>query len=206
MSNLQTTMNAMYEALVDVPAAPTAWVPLRRATVLEAIRLLNGVETAVAALRLLEDEVVAEAPSAAAPAPTWRYPVLSAEEAAAQTVAPNGTITGKSSAHSALNGHSPAPVTNGDRPNNSWRRRPKEERLTILKETIVALATNGWLTQQEFDRRKPEWMPSGSTHVAAFGISWRDLVRSVLPGAVTIEEEDPAAPAAEPFRGTAAEG
>lgn len=214
MNKLQTTMGSMEEALADVPDAPTAWVPLRRATVLEALRLLNGVEAAVAALRLLEDE------PETAPDPAWHYPVLSAEEAAAQTVAPNGTITAQTNvACSVLNGHSPAsaPVVNGDRPINSWRRRPKEERLAIVCAEIVRIAGDRvWVTQAEFDRAKPASMPTAGSMVITLGLTWIGLVSKALPHAVVPAAQPArngqpptakgaAAPAAERFREAAAE-
>lgn len=224
MSKPQTTMEAMQDMLAGVPDAPGAWVPLRRATVDEALQHLRDLQTVVDALKYLG--YAGEQPSAAAyvdvqptPAPAWRYPVLSAEEAAAQTVAPNGTITGKSGAHSALNGHSPAPVTNGDRPTNSWRRLPKEERLAQVCAEIARIAGDRvWLTQSEFDRCKPESMPSASSMVSTLGLTWVGLVSKALPRAVvpaaqpgrpvrvSAAKEEPAAPAAEPFREAAAEG
>ena len=216
MNKLQTTMGSMEEALADVPDAPTAWVPLRRATVEEALRLLGGIPVALSILGALE-QATGEVP--AFPAPTgWRKPVLSAEEAAAQTVVASGTITGKSGAHSALNGHSPAPVTNGDRPNNSWRRRPKGERLALVYAEIARQAGDRvWLTQAEFDRDKPSSMPSASSMVSTLGLTWINLVSAALPRAVVPAAQpgrhgrppvakEPAAPAAEPFREAAAEG
>ena len=224
MSKLQTTMGAMYEALVDVPATPTAWVPLRRATVLEALRLLNGVEAAVAALHMLEDEPETDS------SPTWRYPVLSAEETAGQegAVIGNGTLTPQASTAIAANGNGHVTVepakritytqpahSNGktqpapDKETNTWRRKPKAERLTLACAEIARIA-NGrtWVTQAEFDRSKPAEMPTANSLVPTLGLAWIELVCKALPAAVVPAAQpgkrkgkEPAAPAADPFRG-----
>ena len=196
MSDLTTTMGAMTGALADVPESATAWVPLRRATVEAALRHLDSLQTVVDALRYLGYADVDVQP---APAPAWRYPVLSAEDAASQgerafiadevhmlhAKADAGPAPSNGTAISA------APIpSSDDKPTNAWRRRPLAERLEIVRQTIAELATNGWLTQLDFDRRKPEYMPSGSAHVATFRMSWRDLVQSALPKTVAAPEPD----------------
>lgn len=194
MSELTVTMGALTGALADVPESAAAWVPLRRATVEAALRHLNNLQTVVDALRYLgytgdsPHPTANEAPVDVQQAPSpWRYPVMSEEEArqANRTFVADEVhvLRHVEAAVTSV----PANGANNDRPTNSWRRKPKTERLAIVRETIGRLATNGWLTQLDFDRRKPEWMPSGSAHVAAFGISWSELVRSAVPAVLTAE-------------------
>lgn len=214
MSKLQTTIEALESALSDVPNTPTAWVPLRRATVEAAHRLLGGIPVALAMLGALDNENGAVP---AAPTPTWRYPVLSFEEAASQGepvfVADEVRVlpgNGSTSARANGNGNgavtvAPAEQLTYTQPTNTWRRRPKAERLALVKETIARLAVNGWLTQSEFDRGKPDYMPTGPAHVAAFAMSWSDLVKAALASAEesmpASAEAEVAADEAEPFRG-----
>ena len=86
MSKLLTTMEAMQDMLAGVPETPGAWVPLRRATVEEALSHLRDLQTVVDALRDLGyagEQSSAYVDVQPTPAPVWRYPVMSAEEVAA---------------------------------------------------------------------------------------------------------------------------
>ena len=220
MSKLLTTMEAMQDMLAGVPEAPGAWVPLRRATVEEALSHLRDLQTVVDALRYLG--YAGEQPSAyvdvqPTPAPVWRYPVMSAEEVAAAAAPVNGSVT-ISDVAVRTNGHSPASApASHTKPTNGWRRIPKEERLKLVCAEIARQAGDRtWLTQSEFDRDKPETMPSASGLTATLGLTWIGLVSQALlhavvpaaqpgrPGRPPVAKEA-AAPAAEPFREAAAE-
>ena len=232
---MKLTMEAMRIALADAPETLTAWVPLRRVAVEEALRMLGNLETIVDAVRYLGhfDE---EVPHEVNPVPVWRYPVLSAEEAAGQgenvaqfaevttarsngngngavTVAPTERLTYTQPARVAKP-TPPAP----EKPTNGWRRMPKEERLELVCAEIARQAgERTWLTQSEFDRDKPETMPSASGLAATLGVTWIGLVSQALlhavvpaaqpgrPGRPPVAKETSAAPAAEPFREAAAE-
>lgn len=234
MSKLQITMNALQTALADAPNTPTAWVPLRRATVEEALRVLGGIPVALLALGALDNEY---GTVPAAPTLTWRYPVLSAEEAAGQgervfvadevrTLHVNGSVSAKTTGNG--NGAvtvapaelvtytqptrttgkaAPAPV----KATNTWRRIPKPERLTLVCTEIARIADGRtWVTQAEFDRSKPDAMPSASGLTATLDLTWIELVCKALPAAVVPaaqpgkrKAKEPAAPAAEPFRAAA---
>ena len=221
MSNLQTTMGAMQDMLAGVPDAPGAWVPLRRATVEAALQHLRDLQTVVDALRYLG--YAGEQPSAyvdvqPTPAPAWRYPVMSAEEVAAAAAPANGNVT-LPDAVVRTNGHSHAAApARHTKPTNGWRRMAKEERLELVLAEIARQAgERTWLTQSEFDRDKPEMMPSASSMTATLGLTWIGLVSQALPRAVVpaaqpgrpgrppVAKEPSAAPAAEPFREAAAE-
>ena len=202
MNKLQLTMDALQTALADAPETPTAWVPLRRIAVEEALRMLGGVGTAVDALRRLESEIEDDRPA-------WLVDTSAIATLAAQAttvIVPNGNghvavmpvepgdnhvvihpqaqamwqrITANAPVMDGRKpkAHQPAP----DKTTNTWRRKPKAERLAIVQQTIAALAVNGWLTQTQFDQGKPVDMPTGTAHVAAFKMSWNDLVQSALP-------------------------
>lgn len=60
MSKLQTTIDALQGALADVPEAPAAWVPLRRSTVEEALRVLGSVHGVLAPMKALAAEIEGE--------------------------------------------------------------------------------------------------------------------------------------------------
>ena len=105
-----------------------------------------------------------------------------------------------------------------EKPTNGWRRMPKEERLALVCGEIARQAgERTWLTQSEFDRDKPEMMPSASGLVTTLGLTWIGLVSQALPHAVVpaaqpgrpgrppVAKEAAAADAAEPFREAAAE-
>ena len=221
MSKLLTTMEAMRDMLAGVPDTPGAWVPLRRATGDEALSHLRDLQTVVDALRYLG--YAGEQPSAyvdvqPTPAPAWRYPVMSAEEVAAAAAPANGSVTISDTVVRA-NGHSPAstPASHA-RATNGWRRMPKAERLTLVCAEIARQAGDRtWLTQSEFDREKPESMPSAIGLTATLGLSWVGLVSQALPRAVVpaaqpgrpgrspVAKEPSAADAVEPFREAAAE-
>lgn len=224
---MKLTMEAMRVALADAPETLTAWVPLRRVTVEEALRMLGNLETIVDAVRYLGhfDE---EMPHEVNPVPVYRYPVLSVEDPASQgenvaqfayevttarsngngavTVAPAERLTYTQPARAAKP-TAPAP----EKPTNGFRRRPKAERLELVCAEIARQAgERTWLTQSEFDRDKPEMMPSASSLTATLGLTWIGLVsqalpRAVVPDAQPFKRKEAAAPAAEPFRQAAAE-
>lgn len=226
MNKLQLTIEALQTALADAPETPTAWVPLRRIAVEEALRMLGGLETTMATLRTIEDGIG----NVPGPAPTWRYPVMSAEEAAGQgenvaqfayevttartngnsngavTVAPAERLTYTQPARSARK-TTPAP----DKATNGWRRKPKEERLALVCAEIARIAGDRpWLTQSEFNQGKPESMPKASAMAMTLGLTWVELVCKALPHAVVpaaqpASRKGTAAPAAETFRDTTAE-
>lgn len=229
MNEVRLTMDVMQSALADAPETPTVWVPLRRATVEEALRMLGNLETIVDAVRYLGhfDE---EVPHEVNPVPVWHYPVLSAEEAADQgenvaqfayevtTARSNGNGNGAVTVAPAERLTYTQPVGTArktapalEKPTNGFRRRPKEERLELVLAEIARQAgERTWLTQSEFDREKPESMPSASGLTATLGLTWVGLVsqalpRAVVPDAQPFKRKEPAAPAAEPFREAAAE-
>lgn len=226
---MKLTMEAMRVALADAPETLTAWVPLRRVAVEEALRMLGNLETIVDAVRYLGyfDE---EVPHEVNPVPVYRYPVLSAEEAAGQgenvaqfayevtTARSNGNGNGAVTVAPAERLTYTQPVGTArktapalEKPTNGWRRMPKEERLALVCGEIARQAgERTWLTQSEFDRDKPETMPSASSLTATLGLTWIGLVsqalpRAVVPDAQPFKRKEPAAPAAEPFREAAAE-
>jgi hypothetical protein len=103
--------------------------------------------------------------------------------------------------------HQPAP----DKTTNTWRRKPKAERLALVCTEIARMAgERTWVTQVEFDRSKPESMPSASSMVQTLGLTWIELVCKALPLAVVpaaqpAKQKEAAAPAADPFRDSTAE-
>lgn len=160
MSKLQTTMEAMYEAMADVPAVPTAWVPLRRTTVEEALRLLGSVHGVLAPLKALAAELEGESPA---------MPV--------QALQLNGLAT--SLLVSNGNGH--VTVQDGrKRPKADWSKLPKEERLAQVMRVIAELAKDGQLSMREFDEGRPAGMSTAGAQVVACGMTWVDLVKSAL--------------------------
>ena len=193
MNKLQLTTEALELALADAPNTPTAWVPLRRATVEEALRVLGGVETAVAALRTLEREIEDDRPSTNGTLTPQATTAIVANGNGHVTLEPAQRITYTQPAHS--NGKTqPA----RDKETNTWRRKPKAERLAIVQATIRQLSVNspdGWVSQAQFDKGRPNDMPTAGAHVAAFKLAWNDLVKAAL------EQKEPAASAADPFRG-----
>jgi hypothetical protein len=215
MNKLQLTMDALQTALADAPETPTAWVPLRRVAVEEALRMLGGVGAAVDALRRLESEIDDDRP-------VWLDAVVMVDELATQvtTVHTNGNGNGAMTiTHTpaerltytqparAARKTAPAP----DKTTNSWRRKPKAERLALVCAEIARMAgERTWVTQVEFDRSKPASMPSASSMVQTLELTWIELVCKALPLAVVpaaqpAKRKEPAAPAAEPFRDSAAE-
>jgi hypothetical protein len=54
----------------------------------------------------------------------------------------------------------------------TWRHLPKSIRLELVRHTISRLPTR---TQADFDAQRPEWMPTATTHVHTFGVSWSHL-------------------------------
>ena len=223
MNKLQMAIEMLQTALADAPETPTAWVPLRRIAVEEALRMLGNLETIVDAVRYLghfDEEVPHEVN------PPWRYAVLSAEELGTgqsenvaqfayevTTAHSNGDGAVTVAPAERLTYTQPAP----DKATNGWRRMPKAERLTLVCAEIARQAGDRtWLTQSEFDREKPESMPSASGLTATLGLTWVGLVSQALPRAVVPAAQpgrpgrppvakEAAAPAAEPFREAATE-
>ena len=210
MNKLQLTMDALQTALADAPETPTAWVPLRRIAVEEALRMLGGMGATVDALHRLESEIEDDRP-------VWLDAVVMVDELTTQaaTVHVNGKSNGAVMVAPAerLTYTQPAP----DKATNGWRRKPKPERLALVCAEIAHQAAGRtWLTQSEFDRDKPETMPSASGLTATLGLTWVGLVSQALPHAVVTAAQpgrpgrppvakEAAAPAAEPFRAPAAE-
>lgn len=166
MSKLHTMMEAMKDALADVPEAPTAWVPLRRATVEEALQLLGTVYGVLMPIKALAAELEGERPT---------MPV--------QALQLNGLAT--SARVSNGNGHvtvlPAAPVQDGrKRPKADWSKLPKEERLAQVMRLIAELAKDGQLTMREFDEGRPPGMSTAGAQVVACGMTWADLVKSAL--------------------------
>ncbi len=213
MNKLQMAIEMLQTALADAPETPTAWVPLRRIAVEEALRMLGGVGAAVDALHRLESEIEDDRP-------VWLDAVVMVDELTTQAapahvngngngavmVAPAERLTYTQPARAARK-TAPAP----NKATNSWRRLPKAERLALVCAEIARMAgERTWVTQVEFDRSKPASMPSASSMVQTLELTWIELVCKALPLAVVpaaqpAKRKEPAAPAAEPFREAAAE-
>lgn len=207
MNKLQLTMDALQTALADAPETPTAWVPLRRATVEEALRMLGG---------RLESEIEDDRPVWLEDVPVVKidkraYRIMATHtngngDVMAVPVEPAEQLTYTQPARAA---QKTTPAL--EKPTNSWRRKPKAERLALVCAEIARIAgEQTWVTQAEFDRSKPESMSTANSLVSTLGLTWIELVCKALPFAVVpaaqpAKRKEPAAPAAEPFRDSTAE-
>lgn len=192
MSKLLTTMEAMQDMLAGVPEAPGAWVPLRRATVEEALRLLGAMHGVLAPMKALAAELEGER----------QEPVLLWQQGADLLVAATETMVHHGNGHM-----TPVPAEPDDnhvvihpqagavwqritgafavmdgrkQPRSDWSKLPKEERLAQVQRVIAELAQDGRLKMSEFDAGRPAGMSTAGAQVVAFGMAWNDLVKSAL--------------------------
>jgi len=221
MSKLLTTIEALESALADAPNTPSAWVPLRRATVEAAYRVLGSIPVAISILGVLDE--TGEVPNWHAEVDRPDEPVFVADEV--RVLLGNGSTSARANG----NGNGAATVAPAERltytqpagktapalekPSNAFRRKPKVERLALVCAELARIADGRtWVTQSEFDRGKPESMPGANAMVATLKLTWIELVRKALPLAVVPAAQpgkrkgkEPAASAAESFRGAAAQ-
>jgi len=57
----------------------------------------------------------------------------------------------------------------------TWRKLPKSVRLAMVRHVLSFGPDPGDMTQAQFDALKPSWMPPGSSHPGAFGVTWAQL-------------------------------
>lgn len=57
----------------------------------------------------------------------------------------------------------------------SWRRLDKDLRRNLAQRVIWAMSESGDVSQSQFDREKPAWMPSANSLATTLGPRWSDL-------------------------------
>lgn len=65
---------------------------------------------------------------------------------------------------------------NNEEGKTTWRKTPRHARLDMVRFVIrQAMQDGAPLSQFEFDRQRPVWMPRGASHPVTFGCTWEDL-------------------------------